>query len=368
MTPPKQETNRASKPRELEAVLQEVAALGEPDVWDEKVKWRLCEQARLVRDESGMPGFDSEVSSAIRKRQRQLVRKQVRELMVGTDDLQDLYLSSVSPARRWVMGGKEDRVEQIWDEVGSRITDFGERDALSEKDRKREDELLKELESYAVDWRRRASLENLLADFLYAYHKALCERPPWRNPLYRFLEAHDHDEDWTFLLEPVHRYLTSPWMRTPWLTNYLVLCLLDRYLIPAAGIVADRYVHYSFKRPMIIVGGLGLGLMTLGVGFMTGFLPWGAWQWGIVLLIWCACLVPWMVLRLVAFLRAKRALKRLQPIYDEVRSGLYDREEITRRLRQTEGKGVYFPTLLYALLRQAPGEELSKPSRALSPP
>lgn len=366
MTPPKQETNRASMPRELEAVLQEVAALGEPDVWDEKVKWRLCEQARLVRDESGMPGFDSEVSSAIYERQRHLVRKQVRELMVETDDLQDLYLSSVSPASQWFPGGKQARVEQIWDEVGSRITDFGERDALSEKDRKREDELLKELKSYGVDWGRRASLENLLVDFLYAYHDALVEGVRGRNPLYRFLEA--HDEDWTFLLEPVHRYLTSPWMRTPWLTNYLVLRLLDRLLLPAAGIVADRYVHYSFKRPMIIVGGLGLGLMTLGVAFMTGFLSWGAWQWGIVLLTWCACLVPWMVLRLVAFLRAKRALKRLQPIYDEVRSGLYDREEITRRLRQTEGKGVYFPTLLYALLRQAPGEELSKPSRALSPP
>ncbi len=82
MTPPKQENNRASMPRELEAVLQEVAALGEPNVWDEKVEWRLCERARLVRGES-LPGFDVQVGHAIYQRQRQLVRKQVRELMGG---------------------------------------------------------------------------------------------------------------------------------------------------------------------------------------------------------------------------------------------------------------------------------------------
>ena len=61
---------------------------------------------------------------------------------------------------------------------------------------------------------------------------------------------------------------------------------------------------------------------------------------------WIGIVIIW----LFRFFRSSRKTHLLQMIYDEIRSGDYDGDELARRLRKLEEKKVYVQSIIYSLL------------------
>src|SRR5713226_4088017 len=87
-------TEAATDP-DFQAVLKEVELLREDQLWNENVFERLCErgrQAKLAKgDKASFPArWDPDIDRAIWERQRQVARKEAREI-IERQDLEDLY-------------------------------------------------------------------------------------------------------------------------------------------------------------------------------------------------------------------------------------------------------------------------------------
>jgi hypothetical protein len=180
----------------------------------------------------------------------------------------------------------------------------------------------------------------------------------------RFILIADFGFFKTTIVEETKRYLDANWMHTPWLTNFVLVTLLDgdlaslaqltRLLDPAA--LAEGLWRWIFWRKIfpwlqpLVYSGLAaaaiVGLFIFGLPWITplvlGLLGW-----------YYSSLLKWRI----RFRRARRKL--LQPaaallqIRNEIASGLYNVSETLRRLRELEPQGVSVHSLAYSLLELA---------------
>jgi hypothetical protein len=166
----------------------------------------------------------------------------------------------------------------------------------------------------------------------------------------------------TTVVEEAKRYLDAGWMHTPWLTNFVLVTLLDSDLAPLARLtrlvdpvaLAEGLWRWMFWQKMLpwlqplVYSGLTAaaiaGLFIFGLPWVTplvvGLLGW-----------YYSNLFKWRI----RFRRARRKL--LQPaaallqIRNEIASGLYNVSETLRRLRELEPQGVYVHSFAYSLLK-----------------
>jgi hypothetical protein len=313
------------------SVSESIAALDGPDLWDEKVKRRLCEQARrekLARGAKtgGLQGFryhDMETSEAIGAKRQVVVRREARELAEREIELQELYRSG-DLIHDW------EKITAICNEIdvlGARWDNWFELDG---NQRERLGELRKQLKTFGVEWQKKAFLESLLEDFLYGCNLFTPEG------------------GWGDILEPTRNYLNSPQVHTPWLTHFFLVRLiyLLKYPFERAHEEAMEGFWSPWKNPSI-----GLWwIVLLGIlGLFYWRLSWPFW------VVW-ALAAAWAFERRRHFLRSERLLLKLDLVYLEVEDKMFDPEESARRLRTAEesaawDSGLYVPSLIYALLR-----------------
>ena len=134
------------------------------------------------------------------------------------------------------------------------------------------------------------------------------------------------------LLEAAKKYLENPWMHTPWLTTRVLTKLLD-----AESALVGKVVSWPVAHPFQAIG---------LIAFFGFFLYLNDYDWFSWLFV-----AAWLVGLFWWWQSAVRKTRALQPIWDEVATGNYCGEEIARRLRHCEKKGLCVPTLAYALLR-----------------
>jgi hypothetical protein len=189
----------------------------------------------------------------------------------------------------------------------------------------------------------------VLWDLVYIRHE--------HNPLERPHDARYFGES---VLEQAEKYLARDWMHTPWLTNRLVVDLLDSVIgTLAAEITAPDPSRFTAGLPWpwgILVPKLLSFLFFVGsvIGIALAFavdLPWVGWA-GIGYVAWHYF---WRFRRnyLLSKIRGDLAawVSRLEWIRDEVKRGTYDPAEIADRLRKPEEKGFVIPSLVFPLLK-----------------
>jgi hypothetical protein len=131
-------------------------------------------------------------------------------------------------------------------------------------------------------------------------------------------------------------------VNAPWLTRYVLTTILDRRIVDArAGLPV-------IKRRMFVHLGWFL-LLTLGSYFL--FVSGFAWIGWLVLayMLWRGS-QEWMILKLLRAVGVRCAV--LESVREEVVSGCYDPDEISRRLHRKE-LTIAVPSLVYPLLRLA---------------
>ena len=202
---------------------------------------------------------------------------------------------------------------------------------------------------------RLRELDSVLWDLVYIRHE--------HNPLERPHDARYFGES---VLEQAEKYLARDWMHTPWLTNRLMVDLLDSVIgTLAAEITAPDPSRFTAGLPWpwgILVPKLLSFLFFVGsvIGIALAFavdLPWVGWA-GIG---YVACHYFWRFRRnyLLSKIRGDLAawVSRLEWIRDEVKRGTYDPAEIADRLRKPEEKGFVIPSLVFPLLKLIPCQE-----------
>jgi len=172
------------------------------------------------------------------------------------------------------------------------------------------------------------------------------------------------------------KYLDSSWMHTPWLTSFVLTNLLDADLAPLfppdwtfpkrLEDSLEQYTqHMEWVMPQdpslrrifqIVMGGsmvLGLGVWLFAV--IMGYIR-GSSDSDLEGMVWTGLLMFFLPIGLILLYYKWRWYRTKNPrllgdVRDEVASGQYDGEEIARRLRQHEKKGIFVHSLAYALIR-----------------
>jgi len=186
------------------------------------------------------------------------------------------------------------------------------------------------------------------------------------------------------------KYLDTGWMHSPWLSSFVATNLLDASLSPvfppdwrfttqrdlSSSVRDARWVkprHRLSRRlwrvvsagiGVLLIGGLALLIAALAITVYSrayeellsrafiGDLWSNPFLWTGLLMIFLSlcCAAPIILYEEWRWYRTKDQ-RLIRDIRDEVASRLYDSEEITRRLRKMEEKGIYVHSLTYALLR-----------------
>ena len=330
------------------SVSESIAALNGPALWDEEVERRLCRQAYREKQARGgkvLP-WDRETSDAIARKRADVLRKQVRELIERETELQDLYRTSdslIDWEKVAALCNEIDSLGITWAELETIGRDHraklhelgGQFKALAllwqlegPKDSRlpRLFELEEQLRDVGVDWRKRAHLESLLEEFLYAQYTFTPEG------------------GWDYVLEAVRDCLNSPYIQSLWLTHFILVRLIYFLMAPFQRIYEEVEATSGWeslwKSPIWFGWTVLMGIPVL----VRWRLSWPFW------VIW-VLLAVWAFERLTDYFRSERMLRRLMPIYLEVERKMFDPEECARRLHSVEDSGLYVPSVIYTLLR-----------------
>jgi len=167
---------------------------------------------------------------------------------------------------------------------------------------------------------KKGRLDDLLWNLVYVRHEY--------KPDHRYFKE--------TIQEQAKKYLDSTWMHTPWITTHILWQLLDAELAAVTPKEPSEKLVGSLLR---------IGLLFLISLFLISLFVNLHWHW--LVWPWLAYLV-WYYWQYDPRLRKARVLRLIR---DEVAAGGYDGEEVARRLRQLEEKGVYVHSLMYPLIR-----------------
>ncbi len=184
-------------------------------------------------------------------------------------------------------------------------------------------------------------------------------------------------------VELAKKYLDTGWMHSQWLTSFVLTNLVDADLAPLfpsdwwfpkmTSFSAKRRYHEqnakwvmpsnpSVRRVLqwVVVGPIVIGLGLLSIAVISAYVrqagtPENASSanfWGLALTGLVMAFSPGIIMGI--FYECRYRIKGLRSLYalrEEVASGVWDGEEIARRLREYEKKNIYVHSLTYALLR-----------------
>jgi len=197
---------------------------------------------------------------------------------------------------------------------------------------------------------KKQQLDQILVDVVRAQHEFATNADGYKLCQYYRDEIAAH----------ANNFINSEWMHSLWLRNYIVTGLLDTYLAALVGAARSRSDPNRWTSELlqpwgIIVPSLFSFIFFLGTAigiyvlFEIGF-HWLAYL-GIIYLVWHYF---WRFFRNFQLAKGRGAITQvasvLQLIRDEVKTGHYQPEEVSRRLRQLEEKKFHIHSLVFPLL------------------
>jgi hypothetical protein len=189
---------------------------------------------------------------------------------------------------------------------------------------------------------RKEQLDDLLWELLYAGHHHKLHEPPFRETV----------------VEQISRYLTSPFMHTPWLTRRLVGNLVSADVETLARQLVRDPSRWTARLALpwgaIVPAILSVIFLCLAVGAAVAlYIADLAWASAAVIawVVWREFWKRWRAGRLVPE-RAPliRLALSLQAVRDEITSGHYDPLVTVQRLKRLERHDVVVHSYVYSLL------------------
>jgi hypothetical protein len=194
---------------------------------------------------------------------------------------------------------------------------------------------------------KKQQLDQILVDVVRAQHELATEKYAHLCDFYK-------DE----IVAHIDVFIISAWMHSDWLRNYLLTGLLDTYLVALTRVARSDPNRWTSELPQpwgVLVPSLlsFIFFVSATIGIYILFetdMHWLAYL-GIIYLFWHYFL---RFFRNFQLAKGRGAITQvasiLQLIRDEVRTGHYQPEEITRRLRQLEEKNFHIHSIVFPLL------------------